>query len=327
MPKEKRTLKHYIFWAIIAALIVLSFIILRPFFIALISGFILAFLCLPLYKLLSKKLSRSLSAIICILLILLVILIPLTIIITKIIQQASSSLDINSISSQLIDKLSSLNIIHSLNIDFLSIREKAIELFIGIFSNAITTLPNIILSFVISLLAVYYILVNWSFLTEKLTSLVPFKNKKHVASEIGYATKGIIYGYFLIALIEFAFSSLAFYIIGVKYFLLLGALIAILAFIPGLGPGVIYLPTTLYYVYIGNYLTALGVLITGVIIAILIETILFGRIVGKKAKIHPLIMLLGILGGVPLFGLFGFIIGPIVLVYTLKLIEEASSSR
>jgi len=43
---------------------------------------------------------------------------------------------------------------------------------------------------------------------------------------------------------------------------------------------------------------------------------------GEKAKINPLIMLVGIIGGISIFGVFGFIIGPLILTYTLKLINE-----
>jgi predicted PurR-regulated permease PerM len=44
---------------------------------------------------------------------------------------------------------------------------------------------------------------------------------------------------------------------------------------------------------------------------------------GKSSRIHPLIMLVGIFGGVVIFGIWGVVIGPLLLAYTLKLIEKS----
>jgi len=69
------------------------------------------------------------------------------------------------------------------------------------------------------------------------------------------------------------------------------------------------------------------VVITGLIISIFIENFVFAQVVGRQAKIHPLIVLIGVFGGVPLFGIFGFIIGPLLLVYTINLIENAVKGK
>ena len=61
----------------------------------------------------------------------------------------------------------------------------------------------------------------------------------------------------------------------------------------------------------------------GLFLSIFIETYLLNHIVEEKAKINPIIRIIGVLGGVPLFGIFGFIIGPLILVYTIKILEEA----
>ncbi len=43
---------------------------------------------------------------------------------------------------------------------------------------------------------------------------------------------------------------------------------------------------------------------------------------GDKANIHPFVMMIGVLGGIAIFGIFGFILGPLILVYTIKLVQE-----
>jgi predicted PurR-regulated permease PerM len=99
------------------------------------------------------------------------------------------------------------------------------------------------------------------------------------------------------------------------------------AFIPGIGPAMIWVPTFIIQLISGEYFSAITILITGLVISIVIETLLFSKILGDKASIHPLMILIGILGGIPLFGIFGFIIGPLVLAYTVKILEQSLKSK
>jgi predicted PurR-regulated permease PerM len=322
MKEEKREfpeksilfVQKYFFWAIVLVLVILSFLIIRSFIIALISAFILAYLGKPLQKKLSKHINRKISALICLLIIISAILIPVFFLIYSLISQIRTSLN------------TALNL--KLNIPFLeqyvpSIKETALNILLDTIKTSLSHLPSIILSLFITLIATYYILSDWERITKKVEIIMPFKDKSRIRNEVSILTNNIVYGYLFIAIIEFIIAFLGFYLSGVKLFLLLPALIALFAFIPGLGPAVIWIPTSLYYFATQNYPTAIGVLITGLIISLIIETILLPKIVGGKSNIHPLIFLLGVLGGVPIFGIFGFIMGPLILVYTIKLIEES----
>src|SRR3989344_1644936 len=101
-PEKVKTIpQHYLFWIIIALLIVLSYFIIKPFIIALITAFILAYLCKPLYDKINKKLPRSVSAAICILLVLIIIFIPLGAVAGGITKQASAILNEKSMSTLL----------------------------------------------------------------------------------------------------------------------------------------------------------------------------------------------------------------------------------
>lgn len=317
----EQSLKKYLFWVIVIILFILSIFIIKPFIIALISAFILSYLIRPIHEKFSLKFNKKLSAIICILLILIIIIIPTAILAGAIANQIKASQDFNF--GSIINKISSLSFLNNINLD--ELKEKSLSVLLSLITSVLSYLPYLVLSMLITILGIYYMLINWEYLSNNLESFLPFRDKKRIRNEISNITKNIVYGYLLIALIEFAVAAFGFYISNVDAFLLLAMLIALFAFIPGIGPGVVWMPTSIYYFITNNYPTAIGVLITGLIISILIETFLLGKIVGKKAKIHPLIFLLGVLGGVPLFGIFGFIIGPLILIYSIKLIEEGLS--
>lgn len=330
MQKKKRendrVIDRYIFWVIIIGLIILSAYVIKPFIIALVSAFILAYLVKPVYDRMSRKFNRKLSALSCVVLIIIVIVLPLSAVAGGIIKQAYESVNETNV-QQFLDKISSNSIVESLGLELNDIKEKGISLLVSWLTGVISYLPSLILSILITIIGVYYILMNWEYLASVLKKYIPFENKNKIINEVSEITDNIVYGTVLIGIIEFAVALIGFYISGVKFFLLLPMLIGLLAFIPGLGPAIVWVPLGAVYLFSGNYYALIGVIITGLIISIYIDTFLRVKIIGNKAKINPLVLLIGILGGVAIFGIFGFIIGPLILVYTIKLVQEGIGQR
>ena len=323
---DKKQLKKFFFWGIVVILLFLSYIIIKSYIIPLISTFILSYLLLPIYKRLDKKIGKSLAAIVCVLLVLLIVIIPLGTIIAGITQQAYFTLGSDELST-VMDKISSINLIEKLNINLGALTEKGISFIITLLGSALSYLPSLLITLIIILFGIYYMLINWDYLLLELKEYLPFENKKQVGEEIKKSTNGLIYGSVLIAIIEFIIAIIGFYISGVSFYLLLPTLIFFLAFIPGLGPTVVWLPLALYYFLTGDYYTLIGVVITGVILSLAIDTILRPKLIGGKSNINPFIMLIGVLGGISVFGIFGFIIGPLILVYTLKIMQEVIKQK
>jgi predicted PurR-regulated permease PerM len=317
---QSNSIKKYALWSVIAILVILSFFIIRDYIIPLISAFILAYLAKPLYSWFNKKFSNQISAAFCIVIIILVIVIPLTLLIGSLANIASQSISIEGLSN-IESKISSLPLLK--NIDVTVLNEKLTSVLISIVTSTLRQIPSLALTLLITLLGVYFILLNWPMLAANLKKYLPFKDKTRIASEIGAATHNIIYGYLLIAIIEFIIAAVGFSISGVSYALIYATIIAIFAFVPGVGPGAVWILLAIFHLFSQDYTAAIGIIITGLVISFGVDTFLVVKVVGSKSRIHPLILLVGILGGVPLFGIFGFIIGPLVLVYTIKLIEEA----
>lgn len=323
MPEENK----YFFWIPILILLILSFFIIKPYIVPLISAFILAYLTRPVYKYLVPKLGKTISGLLCVLIIIVIIILPLGTVIGGIISQAQNSINAvnaNSIRSSL-QNILSYPLIENLNLDISSLTQKSLQLLISLLRNSALALPSIILAVVISLFAMYYILTNWEFLAQRLKQYIPSKNKEKLIKEISQTTNALVYGTLLIGLIEFIVSAIGFFILGIKSYLLLAIIIFIFAFIPALGPTLVWLPVAIYYIFTGNWFIGIGVIILGLIISVGIDGLLKLKFLDKKTNINPLIMLIGILGGVPLFGIFGFIIGPLILVYTIEILEEALS--
>jgi predicted PurR-regulated permease PerM len=321
MPdKETQNTNKYFFWIIIGILIILSYLVIRPFIIPLISAFILAYLSRPAFLFLEPKIGKKMSAVVSVFLITIIFILPLGAIGGGIINQATESLNAKNVNT-IFTELSSYPLLKSLNIDLTNLTEKSLSFIISLVKTSLAHLPSIIISILITLLGIYYILISWDELALNLEGYLPFKDKKKIRKEISEITNTLVYGTVLIALIEFIISLNAFLILGVNPYILLSALIFFFAFIPGLGPALVWIPMAIFYLLTNNYFTAIGVIITGLILSIPIDTILRVKLLGNKVKINPIIMLVGILGGIALFGIFGFIIGPLILIYTLKILD------
>jgi predicted PurR-regulated permease PerM len=320
--------KKYFFWAIVVVLLILSYLILEQYLITLVSAFILAYLVKPLYVRFAKKTGKSLGAFLAIGVVFVVLILPISLVIGGVVQQVSKFAASDGF-NDLIEGLSSNEILQNLLQDesVSRIGDQVSDFILSMFTTALRHVPSLIVSLVIILFGMYYILTGWEDLSKSLQRYLPFKNRSEVVDEVADITNNIVYGTFFMALIEFLVAALGFYLLGVNFFFLLAVLVFFFAFIPAIGPAFVWVPTLVYYLAIGDYFTAGGLIVLGFILSFLIDAVLRAKVLGEKSKINPLLMIVGILGGISVFGVFGFIIGPLVLLYTLEILQAVLTAK
>ena len=317
----KKEMNKYFSIGVLILLVFISYKIISPFLIVLISAFILAYLVKPIYDWLSKYLHKKISAFICILIILLIIIVPLAGIVGGLLNQAKNVV-ISPEFQNILQGITKYPVLEKLEIYFPLLLEKGTNMVISLLSSALSYLPSLFLTIVLLTLSMYYFLVDWDIFSKDLKKYIPEKNKEKTVEEISDTTRAIVYGMFLVALIQFVVAAIGFYLIGIKFYFLLPSIIFFLAFIPSVGPAFVWVPLALYYILVGNWTTAIILIIFGLILSYFFDAFLRARIFGSRAKVNPLLMLIGILGGIYLFGIFGFIIGPLILIYTIKLVNK-----
>ncbi len=318
---QKEHITKYLPIIILGILAVISFMIIKPYILALLSAFILAYLVRPLNKKLEKKLPSHLSAIATIIITLLMIFVPIGWTLTEIATQGYSFIE-NGTLEKVISSVQKWEVFEKYNL------ESEISQLAGRAIEAVTDITfsfiEIIIGLSIMVFAMYYLLIDWDKIINRIKKVLPFSNKEKLSKEIANTTKKIVHGTLFIAIIEFVISAIGFGFAGVPFFIVLATLTAILAFVPG-GPGIVWIPLSIINIVNQNYFSAVIIIITGLTLSIGVDTILRAKVAGKDAKIHPLIALVGILGGTPVFGVLGIIIGPLFLSYTIQIIEEVLS--
>ena len=139
-------------------------------------------------------------------------------------------------------------------------------------------------------------------------------------------TYAIVYGVFVIGVIEALLGMLGFAIIGTASPVLWGLVIGFLALIPFIGATIVWVPALIIQIYSGILWKAVVIGVVGVIIS-MIDTFVKPVFMGDKADLNPAVMLLGIMGGLNLFGLIGIFLGPIILSFFVVVFKIYMSER
>jgi predicted PurR-regulated permease PerM len=130
-----------------------------------------------------------------------------------------------------------------------------------------------------------------------------------------------IYGVLAISAIQGTLGFLIFFLLGLPSPLLWGVVMFLMSMIPMAGAFVVWVPATLYLVLIGSYIKALLLAGWGVLVIASIDNFLSPRLVGRRARLHELLIFFAVLGGLQVFGVLGLVLGPVLAAITLALIE------
>jgi predicted PurR-regulated permease PerM len=171
-----------------------------------------------------------------------------------------------------------------------------------------------LVSFGIMLYLLFFLLRDGDGLAAKIKQAMPLtmEHKRYLSSKFTTVIRATVKGNVAVAAIHGALGGLIFYFLGIQGALLWGFVMAFLSLIPAVGAGLIWIPVAIYLlltgaVWQGTVLIAFGVFVMG-----LIDNLLRPVLVGRDTKMPDYMVLISTLGGLVLFGLNGFVIGPVI---------------
>jgi predicted PurR-regulated permease PerM len=193
--------------------------------------------------------------------------------------------------------------------------ETALQWIIQHVGSAASGVVGVFLKSFLFFIALYYLLRDGGRLKEKLVELSPLRDSydEQIFDKLELAVHSVIKGNLTIALLQGILTGIGFTIFGVPNSFLWGTVAALAALIPGLGTGLVFVPTVLFMFFTGNVSAALGLAIWGLFAVGLIDNFLGPQLIGKGVNLHPLLVLLSVLGGLSLFGPIGLFLGPLSL--------------
>lgn len=171
-----------------------------------------------------------------------------------------------------------------------------------------------LLNFFVMIYAMFFYLKDGRQILEKIFYYMPLshEDENRMLERFVSVTRATVKGTMLIGLIQGALAGIAFYFAGINGAAFWGTVMVILSVVPGVGAALIWVPAVIYLYIIGQPLpaTVLGLWCAAVVGTV--DNVLRPTLVGKDAEMPDLLIMIGTLGGLFLFGPMGFIVGPIV---------------
>jgi predicted PurR-regulated permease PerM len=322
LTTDKLQLKGYLFWGVILGLIILAALIALPFVIAILSAYLLAYMARPLYLKLKGGIGPNLAAVTCVLVAIILVVVPMAAVVIGMINEAGDSLSKQNI-SHYITIVATHPMLRGFHLNSVTMQTQFNQFVSDVTSSVLDSLPDLMVGLFITLIGMYYALCNWENLSDELRKYIPSTHKDRVLRELNKNTQAMLYGTLAMAILEFVISYIGFTLLGVETSLIMAALIFVLAFIPSIGPIMVWAPLAVFYAMNQQYEIALGVGIIGIILTFGVETVLYAKWIGDRTRIHPFVMVVGVIGGIAFFGVFGFIFGPLILASAIDIIKGA----
>lgn len=206
--------------------------------------------------------------------------------------------------------------------------KKAGEWATTLFPSIISGAFNIVLGLLLMYFLLFFMLVQMETFEQALIKYAPFReqNVQRFAEEMRNTTYANVVGQGFIALVQGSLLGLSFYILGYTDPVFWGVVTTFISFVPILGPPIVFVPAALLQLANGNNFAGWAMLIFGFIVIINIDNVLRFMIAKRVGNIHPVITVLGVVIGIPLFGILGLVFGPLLLSWFILLVKIYETS-
>ncbi len=329
MELNDTTIKKLIILFLIILFAALTFLLIKPIIFSIIGGLLLAYIFHPFYKFTLKYVKEKNTAASIVSFIVILALIGLTVLLVPIVaRQAfelykySQNIDLSGVASSIFPEGSD---------EFINQLSTTLTNLVGkLSSGTLNSLVNIILNFPILLLHAFVIAFVFFFSLrdeEKLrkfaSEISPLSKEQNslLVHKFRRITDSIIYGQIIVGFVQGIVAGIGFILFGVPNAFFLTFLAVILGIIPIIGPGLIWVPITVYLLLTANLFVGILYLVYNLLITSTIDNILRTYIVAKRTEQSSVTVLIGMIGGIFVFGIMGLIIGPLIIVYFLTILK------
>lgn len=194
----------------------------------------------------------------------------------------------------------------------------------GLGEELLDIVPGLLIGLVITGFVIYYGFAQGELFYSRVRHVLPLPDEieDSLFREIARVTQVVFVGNILVSILGGFVGAISFLVFGVPNAIFWGFIMIILGILPVVGAPLIWAPAALWLFLQGHTVPAIGVLVVnGVLVIGYIDNILRPKLIGKVANVHPVAILVGVLGGVEAFGALGFVIGPLVLAIFIALVR------
>lgn len=349
---QSSVLENRVFLLLLLAVTLAFMWILWPFYGAVFWGAIFALMFNPLFLRFLRRMPgrRTSAALATVAIILLVVILPLGLIVASLVQEVaavyqrmqSGNFNLGAYFQQLYALLPAwvLGLLERFGLGSTGLILERLSASLSKGSQFLATQAlsigqntfDFIVSFFVMLYLMFFLLRDGAALSRQIEKAVPLEAgiRHELAGKFVTVVRATVKGNVAVAALQGALGGLTFWMLGIHAPVLWGTLMAFLSLLPAVGAALVWGPVAIYFlvtgaIWKGLILTAVGVLVIG-----LVDNILRPVLVGKDTKMPDYVVLVSTLGGMAIFGLNGFVIGPVVAAMFMAawhLFSEARQAR
>ena len=330
------SVQHNAFFLLLAAITLAFFWLLLPFFSAVFWAVILAIIFQPLQRRFERRFGRgsnlaaALSVVVCIV----IAIIPMAVIFgslvnegAKLVQRAQSGgIDTTAILQQLQSHIPAwgeriLDRIGGGDFDFTAIRDRIVglaqqlgQLVAGRAINLGQNTLRFVVATGIMLYVLFFLFRDGRGLARNIRSAMPLSdayNQRLLDKFVG-VVRATVKGNVVIAAIQGTIGGVTLWLLGIDAALLWGALMVFLSLLPAVGAAIVWVPIAVYLFMTGAVWEGVVLVFVGAAVIGLVDNILRPVLVGKDTRLPDYVILVSTVGGLSIFGINGFVIGPLI---------------
>lgn len=342
--------RDLILWFFLALFLISCFLLgwlLWPFLSVIVLAIVITGVFNPVYRIFHRKVNATLSSLITCIIIFFVLFVPVSAFVGILANEAydlyltardavlSNPIKELIENSKIIDKINGILTNFGVKITGDELNRGVAELgrTVGLFlyqqaRSMTANIVNFVVNFFFMLLIVFYLLIDSQRLVSFIVGLSPLPDDQDekLIQKFKDMAGAILLGNGLGGLIQGTLGGIVFALFGFRSPFLWGVIMALLAFLPIVGVGAVFLPAALYLILQGRLAAGIFFIVFYIVLSGGIEYLFKPKLVGKRVQMHTLLVFLSIIGGLKLFGILGIIYGPLVVTAFLTLTDIYESS-
>lgn len=342
-------LEHNVFLALMVAVSAAFVWILLPFGGAVFWGTVIAIVFMPVYAWLLRrwKQRRTLAALATLFIIVLMVVLPLTLLTATLVKEGaalvqrmqSGETDFPRYFEQVMAALPGWahDLLEQFGLtDFKELQTRITDAFTrggqaivtyvyGLGQNAL----DFLVGFFVMLYLAFFLLRDGAALSRRIRAAVPLApdHRRQLATKFITVIRATVKGNILVAATQGALGGLAFWFFGIKGALLWAVLMGFLSLLPAIGAGLVWGPVAIYFLVTGAIWQGVTLIAYGVLVIGLVDNVLRPILVGKDTQMPDYLVLISTIGGMAVFGINGFVIGPVIAAMFLSVWDLFATAR
>lgn len=335
---------------LLLAAVSLAFVwILWPFSGAILWAVTLAIVFAPVFRSLLPRLRgrRTLAALVTLAIILIIVIIPVTIVVVLLVRQAvglytqiqSGEVNVGAYVQRILDALpdwASGLVDRFVPTDIAELQDRVagiVTALLQFLAGQALVLGQHTLAFVLGtfvmLYLLFFLLRDGEALAARIKAAAPLRRERREALSKRFTTviRATIKGSLVVSVVQGALGGLVFWALGINAAVLWGAIMALFALLPAVGPAVVWIPFAAYLIAVGSIGKGIGLILFGIVVIGLVDNLLRPMLVGRDTRMPDYLVLISTLGGIAVFGLNGFIIGPVIAAMFISVWELFAEQR